>query len=206
MRKPEDAGAPIVVVLPGAARPMDNYSKISEALARSGYFVIVMEQLVDVMVPDDPRIHFSNFTDVNLIPASVIPLALRWIADEYASGSAQILPCETPNQDSVALLGHALGARAVRPPSLQPCDVDGQASRKTQEHPAIHDSIVSGLHTLLLIAVYTFHMPFKCQPMSQVLILGTGSCTFLQTSVCRQKCAHCNVAQHLYTTSLPQMC
>lgn len=114
MLKPEDAGAPIVVVLPGAARPMDNYSKMSEALAREGFFVIVMEQLVDIMVPDDPRVHFANFTDVNLIPASVVPQALRWIQDQYASGSAQMLPCEPPDQNSVALLGHALGARAAK--------------------------------------------------------------------------------------------
>ena len=117
MHKLANKGAPIVVVLPGAARPMDNYSRISEMLAYHGFFVVVIEQLVDIVVPDDPRIHFANFTDVNLIPASVIPLALQWLDEEYASGSAQMLPCAPPNQESVSLLGHALGARAVRPPT-----------------------------------------------------------------------------------------
>lgn len=115
--KPEETGAPIVVVLPGSAQPKDNYSQISEALAFRGFFVMVVEQLVDILVPDDPRIHFSNFSDVNLIPASVIPQALAWIKAEYASGSSEMIPCATPNQDSVSLVGHALGARAVRPPS-----------------------------------------------------------------------------------------
>lgn len=90
---------------------MDNYSKLSEMLAYRGFFVVVIEQLVDIEVPDDPRIHFSNFTDVNLIPASVIPQALQWLQEEYGS---DVLPCAPPHLDSVSLLGHALGARAVR--------------------------------------------------------------------------------------------
>lgn len=86
-------------------------------LAYRGFFVMVVEQLVGITVPDDPRIHFSNLSDVNLIPASVIPQALNWLKEEFAAGASQILPCATPDQDSVSLIGHALGARAVRLPS-----------------------------------------------------------------------------------------
>eukprot|EP00892_Ulva_mutabilis_P003083 jgi/Ulvmu1/12776/UM097_0003.1 len=114
MSQPPGASAPIAVVLPGAARPMDNYSKVATELAYRGFFVMVMEQLVDITVPDDPRLHFANFTDVNLIPASVIPQALHWIEDEYLPGTVPMLPCTPPNQDSVALIGHALGARAAK--------------------------------------------------------------------------------------------
>lgn len=116
---------------------MDNYSKISSMLAYQGFFVMIMEQQVDIMVPDDPRIHFANFSDVNLIPASVIPQALQWIQDEYTADTVPMLPCAPPNQDSVALLGHALGARAVRPCSpsfIVAAAISGRVLRQIRHH------------------------------------------------------------------------
>jgi hypothetical protein len=118
----DSSSAPIVLLYPGAFGGKSDYSMIAQQIASAGYIVMVLEQLRSI--PPEFSSFFSNFTEGNLLEASVTEVALRWFREEGAwvfnmdsspggYGGSEVSGCPSPDSNSVLLFGHSLGANVV---------------------------------------------------------------------------------------------
>ena len=113
------SGSPIVLMFPGAAGPIAEYSGFATNLADAGYTVMVLESLVTV-TPLPPL--FPVAEPLNFPQATATEVALNWFNTQRGSGRGYgdgktrrgSTLCPTSDTSTVLLAGHSEGARVVR--------------------------------------------------------------------------------------------